>query len=93
MAIFHLHSTDNYQASILLDFGKEIYGGVKISSAIRNSMKPIKLRVRLGESVTEAMSDIDILDQSFSLRMAVLLLWTVIFNKDHSAVIIESHSH
>ena len=57
-----MHSTDNYQASILLDFGKEIYGGVKISSAIRNSMKPIKLRVRLGESVTEAMSDIDILD-------------------------------
>jgi len=57
-----LVSTDNHQASILLDFGKEIYGGIKISSAIREYKSPIKLRIRFGESVTEAMSDVDISD-------------------------------
>ncbi|MDD3077610.1 MAG: alpha-L-rhamnosidase C-terminal domain-containing protein [Paludibacter sp.] len=55
-------SSDTQQASILLDFGKEIYGGIKISSAIREYKNPVRLRIRFGESVTEAMSDIDILD-------------------------------
>ena len=34
-----LRSTDNHTASILLDFGKEIHGGIEISSAIRDSQK------------------------------------------------------
>lgn len=55
-----LMSSDAHQASILLDFGKEIYGGVKISSAIRDCKDPVKLRIRFGESVTEAMCDINI---------------------------------
>jgi len=55
-----LISSDTHQASILLDFGKEIYGGIKIFSAIRDSKDPVRLRIRLGESVTEAMSDINI---------------------------------
>lgn len=57
-----LMSSDTHQASILLDFGKEIYGGVKISSAIRDCKDPVKLRIRFGESVTEAMCDIHIPD-------------------------------
>lgn len=43
---------------ILLDYGKEIHGGVKISMGIRKSKTPLKLRLRFGESVGEAMSDI-----------------------------------
>ena len=47
------------QAGILLDFGKELYGGLLITAAIRSANHPIKIRVRFGESVTEAMSDTD----------------------------------
>lgn len=46
-------------ASILLDFGKEINGGVKIYSGMRGNSAPALLRVRFGESVTEAMADPD----------------------------------
>ncbi|MBF6596965.1 MAG: alpha-L-rhamnosidase, partial [Fermentimonas sp.] len=55
MSVFK--SDKEMQASILLDFGKEIYGGIEIAGGIRESKNPIKVRVRLGESVTEAMSD------------------------------------
>ena len=54
MSVFR--SDDEMQASILLDFGKEIYGGIEIAGGIRGDKNPIKVRVRLGESVTEAMS-------------------------------------
>ncbi len=53
-----LRSDDEGQASILLDFGKEIYGGIEIAAAIRGEKKPVRVRVRLGESATEAMSDV-----------------------------------
>ncbi len=52
-----LRSDDNVQASLLLDFGKEIYGGIEIAAAIRGEKNPVKVRVRFGESVTETMSD------------------------------------
>lgn len=52
-----LKSDDDKTASILLDFGKEIYGGIEIAAAIRGDKKPLKVRIRLGESATEAMSD------------------------------------
>lgn len=52
-----LRSDDDKQASVLLDFGTELYGGIEIAAAIRGEKKPIKIRVRLGESVSEAMSD------------------------------------
>lgn len=52
-----LRSDDDKQASVLLDFGTELYGGIEIAAAIRGKKKPIKVRVRLGESVSEAMSD------------------------------------
>ena len=56
--LFRLISTKNHKPGILLDYGKEIHGGVKISMGIRPSKTPLKLRIRFGESVSEAMSDI-----------------------------------
>ncbi len=46
------------KASILLDFGKELQGGVQIVTGIWAGNKPIKIRLRFGESASEAMSDI-----------------------------------
>lgn len=56
--LFQLVSDSTHKPGILLDFGKEIYGGLKISMGIRPSKKPLKLRIRFGESVGEAMSEI-----------------------------------
>ncbi len=53
----NLRSSANKQASILLDYGTELYGGIQIAAGIRSDKKPIKLRIRFGESVSEAMSD------------------------------------
>ncbi|HCC86011.1 MAG TPA: alpha-L-rhamnosidase [Porphyromonadaceae bacterium] len=52
-----LRSDDETQASVLLDFGKELYGGIEIAAAIRGEKKSVRVRIRLGESVSEAMSD------------------------------------
>ncbi len=52
-----LRSDKERQASVLLDFGKELYGGIEIAAAIRGDKNPVKIRVRLGESVSEAMSN------------------------------------
>jgi len=50
---------NNGQApGILLDFGKEIYGGIQILTGIMENKNPIKFRIRFGESASEAMSDI-----------------------------------
>lgn len=56
--LLHLISTKTHKPAILLDYGKEIHGGVKISMGIRHNKSPLKLRLRFGESVGEAMSDI-----------------------------------
>ncbi len=53
----NLRSDSNNKASILLDYGTELYGGIQIAAGIRADKKPIKLRIRFGESVSEAMSD------------------------------------
>lgn len=49
-------------ASVLLDFGKEIQGGVQIAvqdlKAPTADSKTVRLRVRFGESVSEAMSEL-----------------------------------
>ncbi len=55
--LFTLISDDTQRPGILLDYGREIHGGVKISMGIRPSKTPLKLRVRFGESVSEAMSE------------------------------------
>ncbi len=53
-----LTGTADYKSGIVLDYGKEIHGGIKISMGMRKDHAPVKLRVRFGESVSEAMSDI-----------------------------------
>lgn len=53
-----IRSKDNEQGSILLDFGKEIQGGIRIVTGKSNPASPIKIRVCFGESVSEAMSAI-----------------------------------
>ena len=45
-------------AAILLDFGQELHGGVQIMVWHTTDNKPVRLRVRFGESVSEAMSDV-----------------------------------
>ncbi|MCQ2142585.1 MAG: alpha-L-rhamnosidase [Bacteroidales bacterium] len=47
------------EASILLDFGREIQGSIKITTGQYASGKPAAVRIRLGESVSEACCDID----------------------------------
>lgn len=42
---------------ILLDFGCELNGGVRIESPINSGHKPARFRIRFGESVSEAMSE------------------------------------
>ena len=44
--------------SILLDFGKEIQGGIQIVRSMSGSHAPALFRLCLGESVSEAMSDV-----------------------------------
>jgi hypothetical protein len=53
-----LKSTEDQKPGLLLDYGKQLHGGVKISMGIRPDKTPVKLRVRFGESAAEAMSDI-----------------------------------
>jgi len=53
-----LKGGDTVNTSVILDFGKEIQGGVEIVTGIFVDQKPIKIKITLGESVSEAMSKI-----------------------------------
>jgi hypothetical protein len=55
--ILKMHSTDDEYPSILLDFGKEIHGGLQLVTD--GTGKDVKIRVRFGESVSEAMSTVN----------------------------------
>lgn len=46
------------QASILLDFGRELQGGLQIVTGMSTS-REVKVRIRYGESASEAMCEID----------------------------------
>jgi len=46
------------QASIIFDFGKELHGGLEIVTGMWPGGKPVHVRVRFGESVSETMADI-----------------------------------
>ncbi|MGD9557258.1 MAG: alpha-L-rhamnosidase C-terminal domain-containing protein [Mangrovibacterium sp.] len=52
-----LVSTGGSKPGILLDFGREIHGGLEIVTTINNSNPAGKVRIRFGESVSEAMTD------------------------------------
>ncbi|MHC4434127.1 MAG: alpha-L-rhamnosidase, partial [Planctomycetota bacterium] len=45
-------------AGLLLDFGVELHGGVQIMGWHSKANKPVRLRVRFGESVSEAMAEL-----------------------------------
>ncbi len=45
-------------ASIILDFGTELSGGIQIGSSGTSTGQPVKIRIRFGESVSEVMNDI-----------------------------------
>jgi alpha-L-rhamnosidase len=44
-------------AGILLDFGCELNGGIRITVSKTFDSKPVRLRIRFGESVSEAMGE------------------------------------
>jgi hypothetical protein len=53
-----LRSNTGHRPGILLDFGVQLSGGVKIVAWNTQNSKPVRLRVRFGESVSEAMSEL-----------------------------------
>ncbi|MFN3649900.1 MAG: alpha-L-rhamnosidase C-terminal domain-containing protein [Armatimonadota bacterium] len=46
---------DGQTSSILLDFGRELHGGLRLEVPTNSSGKPARFRIRFGESVAEAM--------------------------------------
>ncbi len=48
------------QPGIILDFGREIQGGLEIVTTINNKNPVGRVRIRFGESVSETMSDIGV---------------------------------
>ncbi len=46
-------------ASILIDFGKELHGGIEIVTSQFKGKKPMKIRLTLGESISEALSKVE----------------------------------
>lgn len=50
------YSVFTKHGAVVIDFGKELHGGIEIINAQTNVNKPVKMHVTLGESVTEAMS-------------------------------------
>lgn len=54
-----LRSDAKVKPAILLDFGKELHGGLQLVTGMMKENKPVKVRIRLGESASEAMAEID----------------------------------
>jgi len=54
-----MKSTAAHQAYIVLDFGREIHGGLAFVTGHMKSKDPASVRVRFGESVSETMADVD----------------------------------
>ncbi len=52
-----LKTTEKETASLLLDFGCELHGGIRIYAWQESTGRGIKVRIRFGESVTETMSE------------------------------------
>ncbi|HWS00185.1 MAG TPA: hypothetical protein VN249_06180 [Prolixibacteraceae bacterium] len=53
-----LISDEKSRPGIILDFGREIQGGIELVTTINNGNPAGKVRIRLGESVSETLSDI-----------------------------------
>lgn len=54
----HLKNGKTGRVSLLLDFGRELQGGIQIVTG-ESATHDVNIRVRFGESASEAMSDID----------------------------------
>jgi hypothetical protein len=54
-----MQSNDKGKPGILLDFGKELHGGLQLVTDQSRGGKPVRVRIRFGESASEAMSSID----------------------------------
>ncbi len=55
-----LISDNDSKPGLILDFGREIQGGIEIVTTINNKKPVGSVRVRLGESVSETMSDVGV---------------------------------
>ena len=53
-----LKSSSSKTASLLIDFGKEIFGGVRIVTGMYEDGLPASIRIRFGESYSESMSEL-----------------------------------
>lgn len=51
-----MRSTENEKASLLLDFGRELHGGIRLVMGTSSYRTPSLVRIRFGESVGEANS-------------------------------------
>ena len=58
------------KAAILFDFGRELYGSIQIICGNTTNGRPVRLRIRFGESVSEAMSSSE---SDHSIRDSVIL--------------------
>jgi alpha-L-rhamnosidase len=54
-----LHNDEKGKAGLLLDFGREMHGGLQLITDQSKGGKPVRVRIRFGESASEAMSNID----------------------------------
>ena len=54
-----MKSNDREHPALLLDFGRELHGGLQIVTGMPSSHDPVRVRVRFGESASEAMCEID----------------------------------
>lgn len=81
--ICRMISTEHDRPAILLDFGKELQGGLQIVTGMCASHKPIHVRIRFGESVSESMCEIDGINgatNDHTLRdFVVTLPWAGVF--------------
>ena len=59
-----LKNNGKLKPALLLDFGRELHGGLQIVTGLFKVQGPIKIRVRFGESASEAMSEIDTNDHA-----------------------------
>lgn len=50
-----MRSTKSERPAILLDFGKELHGGLQIVTGMPASHRPVRVNIRFGESANEAM--------------------------------------
>jgi len=46
-------------SAVLLDFGKELHGGIQVVAGMHPENLPIRVKITLGESVSEAMSEVE----------------------------------